>query len=57
MTVFVVPIEPIDTRYTRQWYDHIPKLLDQAGVDNIVIIEGDDVPAMPTPGAFLQIHR
>jgi len=53
MTVYVVPIEPIDTRYTRQWYDHIPILLDGAGVDNVVIIEGDDVPATPTPGAFL----
>ena len=53
MTVYVVPIEPIDTRYTRQWYDHIPILLDTAGVDNVVIIEGEDVPATPTPGAFL----
>ncbi len=53
MTVYVVPIEPIDTRYTRQWYSHIPQLLDTAGVDQVVIIEGDDVPAQPTPGAFL----
>ena len=52
MTIYLVPIEPIDTRYTRQWYDHIPKLLDAAGAD-VVIIEGDDVPAQPTPGAFL----
>lgn len=50
--IFVVPIEPIDTRYTRQWYDHIPKLLDAQGVD-VTVIEGDDVPAAPTPGAFL----
>lgn len=52
MTIYLVPIEPIDTRYTRQWYDHIPRLLDAAGAD-VVIIEGDDVPAQPTPGAFL----
>lgn len=52
MTIYLVPIEPIDTRYTRQWYDHIPRLLDSAGAD-VVIIEGDDVPAQPTPGAFL----
>lgn len=50
--IYIVPIEPIDTRYTREWYDHIPKLLDAAGAD-VVIIEGDDVPAQPTPGAFL----
>ena len=50
--IYIVPIEPIDTRYTRQWYDHIPKLLDARGAD-VTIIEGDDVPAAPTPGAFL----
>lgn len=53
MTIYVVPIEPIDTRYTRQWYDHIPNLLDAAGADTVAIIEGEDVPAQPTPGAFL----
>lgn len=53
MTIFVVPIEPIDTRYTRQWYEHIPRLLDNAGIDNVVVINGEDVPAQPTPGAFL----
>lgn len=52
MTIYLIPIEPIDTRYTRQWYDHIPRLLDAAGAD-VAIIEGDDVPAQPTPGAFL----
>lgn len=50
--VWIVPIEPIDTRYSGQWYDHVPKLLDNAGAD-VVIIEGEDVPAVPTPGAFL----
>lgn len=53
MKIYVVPIEPIDTRYTRQWYTHIPALLDAAGASDVVIIEGDDVPAQPTPGAFL----
>jgi hypothetical protein len=53
MTVYIVPVEPLDSRYSRQWYDHIPILLDTAGVDNVVIIEGEDVPATPTPGAFL----
>ena len=51
--IYIVPVEPLDSRYSRQWYDHIPILLDTAGVDNVVIIEGEDVPATPTPGAFL----
>jgi len=50
--IYIVGIEPLDTRYTKQWYHHIPKLLDAAGAD-VVIIEGEDVPATPTPGAFL----
>ena len=51
--IYIVPVEPLDSRYSRQWYDHIPILLDTTGVDNVVIIEGEDVPATPTPGAFL----
>jgi hypothetical protein len=53
MTVFVVPIEPIDTRYTRQWYEHIPRLLDGIGVPEVMVINGEEVPPTPTPGAFL----
>ncbi len=53
MTVFVVPIEPIDTRYTGQWYEHIPRLLDGMGVPEVMVINGEEVPPTPTPGAFL----
>jgi len=50
--IFLVPIEPLESRYSQQWYDHIPKLLDQQGAE-VVIINGDDVPLVPIPGAFL----
>lgn len=50
--IFLVPIEPLESRYSKQWYEHIPKLLYQRG-DEVMIINGDDVPAAPTPGAFL----
>jgi len=50
--IYVVPIERLETRYTEGWYHHIPKLLDAAGA-NVIIIEGDDVPSTPSPGAFL----
>jgi hypothetical protein len=53
MTVYVIPIEPIDTRYTVQWYNHIPQLLDIAGAGDIVVVNGEEVPPTPTPGAFL----
>ena len=26
-TLYIVPIEPIDQRYTKQWYENIPKLI------------------------------
>jgi hypothetical protein len=50
--IYIIPIEKITTRYSCEWYDHIPKLLDAQGQE-VVIIEGDDVPPNPTPGAFL----
>jgi glycosyltransferase involved in cell wall biosynthesis len=53
MTIYIVPIEPISSRYTEQWYEHIPSLLDAASFDDIVIIDGDNVPPVTTPGAFL----
>jgi len=27
-TIYIIPIEPIDSRYTKQWYDNIPIILD-----------------------------
>jgi hypothetical protein len=56
--IFVVPIEPLTTRYTQQWYEHIPNTIDieakRRGQDiNIVVVEGEQVPPVPTPGAFL----
>lgn len=53
-TIFIIPIEPIDTRYTCHWHTHIPKLLkDATDKYNVITIDGTDVPAIPTPGAFL----
>ena len=44
-TIFIIPIEPIDQRYTKQWYDNIPAMLQQqmnTGDNNynIVTIDG-----------------
>jgi len=53
-TIYIIPIEPIETRYTTHWYSHIPELLNKASKKHRVItIDGTDVPAVPTPGAFL----
>ncbi len=53
MTIFLVDLESVETRYTGQWKTHVPKLLQKAG-HNVQIISGPtDIPSATTPGAFL----
>ena len=53
MTVFLVDLEAVETRYTGQWKSHVPNLLKKAG-HNVNIISGPtDIPTATTPGAFL----
>ena len=53
MTVFLVDLEAVETRYTGQWKSHVPELLRKAG-HNVNIISGPtDIPSATTPGAFL----
>ena len=53
MTVFLVDLEAVETRYTGQWKTHVPALLQKEGHD-VHIIEGPtDIPSATTPGAFL----
>ena len=56
--IYIIPIEPIDQRYTKQWYDNIPVILEQQiGQDDldyhVVIVDGETVPDDTTSGAFL----
>jgi hypothetical protein len=53
MTVFLVDLEAVETRYTGQWKTHVPDLLEEAG-HAVTIIQGPtDIPNATTPGAFL----
>ena len=53
MTVFLVDLESVSTRYTCEWKSHLPHLLRKAG-HNVEIISGpEDIPSATTPGAFL----
>jgi hypothetical protein len=53
MTIYIVDLEKLETRYTVQWATHVPTLLTQHG-HNVVVISGpDDIPSIPTPGMFL----
>jgi len=53
MTIYIVDIEAVDTRYTKQWKEYLPKQLQRATNDNVVVISGGEVPQATTPGAFL----
>lgn len=54
-TLFIVPIEPIDQRYTKQWYDNLPKLIGARVKTpwSIVTIDGRQIKTGTTAGAFL----
>ena len=53
MTIYIVDIEAVDTRYTKQWKDYLPKQLRHATNNQVVVISGGDTPQATTPGAFL----
>jgi hypothetical protein len=52
MTVYLIDLEAVDTRYTAQWKQYLPWQMRDAGLD-VVVISGGDVPQATTPGAFL----
>jgi len=53
MTVFLVDLEAVQTRYTGEWKTHLPTLLKKRGY-NVQVIDGPaDIPDATTPGAFL----
>ena len=53
MKVYIVELEPVETRYTAQWKEHLPKQMQSAGLDVEVITGPEDAPQDTTPGAFL----
>ena len=53
MTVYIVELEPVETRYTKQWKQFLPSQMLMAGLP-VEVIEGpSDAPQDTTPGAFL----
>jgi hypothetical protein len=50
--IFIVPIEPIDQRYTKQWYENIPNDLQEKGLE-VTTIDGLESTNNTTSGAFL----
>jgi glycosyltransferase involved in cell wall biosynthesis len=53
MTIFLVDLEAVETRYTGEWKRHLPALLRKRG-HNVQVLSGpEDIPTATTPGAFL----
>jgi len=53
MTVYVIDLESVPTRYTCEWKTSVPSLLRSKGHDVNVISGPSDIPNATTPGAFL----
>ena len=53
MTIYIVDIEAVDTRYTKQWKEHLPRQLQRATNESVKVISGGETPQATTPGAFL----
>jgi len=51
--IYIVDLEAVETRYTAQWKEHVPKIIKRSGHQVQVISGPEDIPAATTPGAFL----
>lgn len=51
--IFLVPIEPLENRYTKHWYDFLPKQIHEKTGRAIINISGIELETKTTPGAFL----
>ncbi len=51
--IYVIDLEAVETRYTAQWKEHVPKIFKRAGHQVQVISGPEDIPRATTPGAFL----
>lgn len=53
MTIYIVDIEPVPTRYTAEWKEYLKPQLERATNSPVIIISGGETPQTTTPGAFL----
>lgn len=53
MTVYIIDLESVETRYTSQWKHTLPNAIRKVN-KNVEVISGpEDIPSATTPGAFL----
>ena len=49
MTIFIVDIEAVDTRYTKQWKEHLPSQMSRATNEEVVVFCDHVLSALPSP--------
>jgi glycosyltransferase involved in cell wall biosynthesis len=55
MTVYYIPIEPLEERYTEQWYKWFPIEFEKAGV-KCITIDGETLTDVIETGTFLDVN-
>ena len=53
MTIYIVDLEAVDTRYTAQWKNYLPTQIAKSTNKPVKVISGGETPQATTPGAFL----
>tara|TARA_B000000609_G_C24176364_1_gene354296 strand:- start:39 stop:1109 length:1071 start_codon:yes stop_codon:yes gene_type:complete len=53
MTIYIVDLEAVDTRYTKEWKKYLPLQLKRHTNSKVEVISGGNTPQATTPGAFL----
>jgi glycosyltransferase involved in cell wall biosynthesis len=55
MKIVLLPLEPLEERYTAWWYKWFPREFERLGVD-YVVIDGERLTQRVETGAFLDVH-
>lgn len=53
MTIYIIDLESVPSRYTCEWKTKLPLQLQRATNESVEVISGDDTVYDTTPGAFL----
>lgn len=53
--LYIIPIEPLEERYTGEWYKHLPGIFEQEGF-NVVTIDGESLSDTVDVGTFLDMN-
>ena len=58
-TIYIIDLEPIESRYTSEWKKHVPAIIKKAITEQnldtkLVVVSGTNkIPSATTPGAFI----